>query len=89
MTSPTIRRGSFTLPNTSRALNRIGYGAMQPAGRDGNKLYGDSPETSMEPLPFRGRLSQAASTTLIRPTFTVRMSPTGSSERHLLSIRMS
>ncbi len=26
-------RGSFTLPNTSVTLNRIGYGAMQLAGK--------------------------------------------------------
>src|ERR1700722_11697210 len=30
--------GSFTLPGTSTAVNRMGYGAMQLAGRDGNKL---------------------------------------------------
>ena len=30
--------GSFTLPGTSITLSRMGYGAMQLAGRDGNKL---------------------------------------------------
>ncbi len=30
--------GSFTLPGTSMTVNRMGYGAMQLAGRDGNKL---------------------------------------------------
>src|SRR5277367_3736545 len=34
---------SFTLPGTSRALNRMGYGAMQLAGRDGNKLVWGPP----------------------------------------------
>ncbi len=29
--------GTFTLPGTSLTLNRMGYGAMQLAGRDGNK----------------------------------------------------
>ena len=43
MTSPTIPGGSFTLPNTSKTLNRMGYGAMQLAGRDGNKLVWGPP----------------------------------------------
>ncbi len=29
--------GTFTLPNTSLTLNRMGYGAMQLAGQDGAK----------------------------------------------------
>jgi pyridoxine 4-dehydrogenase len=35
--------GSFTLPGTSMTVNRMGYGAMQLAGRDGNKLVWGSP----------------------------------------------
>jgi pyridoxine 4-dehydrogenase len=35
--------GSFTLPGTSMTLNRMGYGAMQLAGRDGNKLVWGPP----------------------------------------------
>jgi len=35
--------GSFTLPVTSITLNRMGYGAMQLAGRDGNKLVWGPP----------------------------------------------
>ena len=35
--------GSFTLPGTSIAVNRMGYGAMQLAGRDGNKLVWGPP----------------------------------------------
>jgi len=35
--------GSFTLPGTARTLNRMGYGAMQLAGRDGNKLVWGPP----------------------------------------------
>jgi pyridoxine 4-dehydrogenase len=35
--------GSFTLPGSSRSLNRMGYGAMQLAGRDGNKLVWGPP----------------------------------------------
>ncbi len=34
---------SFTLPGTSLAINRMGYGAMQLAGRDGNKLVWGPP----------------------------------------------
>jgi aryl-alcohol dehydrogenase-like predicted oxidoreductase len=35
--------GSFTLPGISMTLNRVGYGAMQLAGRDGNKLVWGPP----------------------------------------------
>lgn len=34
---------SFTLPGTSMAVNRMGYGAMQLAGRDGDKLVWGPP----------------------------------------------
>jgi aryl-alcohol dehydrogenase-like predicted oxidoreductase len=36
--------GSFTLPGTSLTVNRMGYGAMQLAGRDGNKLVWGPPK---------------------------------------------
>jgi pyridoxine 4-dehydrogenase len=35
--------GSFTLPGSSRSVNRMGYGAMQLAGKDGNKLVWGPP----------------------------------------------
>ena len=35
--------GSFTLSGNSRSVNRMGYGAMQLAGRDGNKLVWGPP----------------------------------------------
>jgi len=35
--------GSFSFPNTSLNVNRMGYGAMQLAGRDGNKLVWGPP----------------------------------------------
>ncbi len=35
--------GSFILPGTSRSVNRMGYGAMQLAGRDGDKLVWGPP----------------------------------------------
>jgi hypothetical protein len=38
MIEQTNLAGSFTLPRTSMTVNRMGYGAMQLAGRDGNKL---------------------------------------------------
>lgn len=38
MVTQTDLAGNFTLPGTSVTLNRMGYGAMQLAGRDGNKL---------------------------------------------------
>jgi len=39
---PTINT-TFTLPNTSVRMNRMGYGAMQLAGREGNKLVWGPP----------------------------------------------
>jgi pyridoxine 4-dehydrogenase len=38
MIDQTNLAGSFTVPQTSMNLNRVGYGAMQLAGRDGNQL---------------------------------------------------
>jgi aryl-alcohol dehydrogenase-like predicted oxidoreductase len=35
--------GSFTLPGSSLRVNRMGYGAMQLAGKDGNKLVWGPP----------------------------------------------
>jgi pyridoxine 4-dehydrogenase len=43
MTEQTGLAGSFTLPGTSLRLNRMGYGAMQLAGRDGDKLVWGPP----------------------------------------------
>lgn len=43
MIEQTDLAGSFTLPGTSIAVNRMGYGAMQLAGRDGNKLVWGPP----------------------------------------------
>jgi aryl-alcohol dehydrogenase-like predicted oxidoreductase len=42
--------GSFTLPGTSRSVNRMGYGAMQLAGRDGNKLVWGPPRDVEEAI---------------------------------------
>src|ERR1700722_3256895 len=43
MAGQTTLAGSFTLPGTSMTVNRMGYGAMQLAGRDGNKLVWGPP----------------------------------------------
>src|ERR1700733_14076841 len=43
MTEQSNPGGTFTLPNTSMKLNRMGYGAMQLAGRDGDKLVWGPP----------------------------------------------
>ncbi len=43
MTERTDLASSFTLPGTSLTVNRMGYGAMQLAGRDGNKLVWGPP----------------------------------------------
>lgn len=43
MTQATDLLGYFTLPGTSMVLNRMGYGAMQLAGREGNKMVWGPP----------------------------------------------
>lgn len=43
MIAQTMLGGSFTLPASSLTLHRMGYGAMQLAGRDGNKLVWGPP----------------------------------------------
>jgi pyridoxine 4-dehydrogenase len=42
--------GSFTLPGSSLTMNRMGYGAMQLAGRDGNKLVWGPPRDVEEAI---------------------------------------
>ena len=42
--------GSFILPGNSRSVNRMGYGAMQLAGRDGNKLVWGPPRDVEEAI---------------------------------------
>ena len=43
MNEPTILSSSFTFPGTSLTVKRMGYGAMQLAGRDGGKLVWGPP----------------------------------------------
>jgi aryl-alcohol dehydrogenase-like predicted oxidoreductase len=43
MIEQTDLAGSFTVPGTSIAVNRMGYGAMQLAGQDGEKLVWGPP----------------------------------------------
>jgi pyridoxine 4-dehydrogenase len=43
MIQQTDLAGNFTLPGTPMTVNRMGYGAMQLAGRDGNKLVWGPP----------------------------------------------
>ncbi|MGB7135001.1 MAG: aldo/keto reductase family oxidoreductase [Acidobacteriaceae bacterium] len=42
--------GSFAFPGTSRSVNRMGYGAMQLAGRDGNRLVWGPPRDVEEAI---------------------------------------
>ena len=42
--------GSFTLPGSSLKVNRMGYGAMQLAGRDGKKLVWGPPRDGEEAI---------------------------------------
>src|ERR1700692_45353 len=43
MTEQSNLGGTFTLPNTSMTVKRMGYGAMQLAGRDGDKMVWGPP----------------------------------------------
>ena len=52
--------GSFTLPGTSMTVNRMGYGAMQLAGRDGDKLVWGPPRDVEGAIAFCERPSRAA-----------------------------
>lgn len=50
--------GSFTLPGTSMTVNRMGYGAMQLAGRDGKKLvWGPPPDIDAAAALLRGAVA--------------------------------
>jgi pyridoxine 4-dehydrogenase len=50
--------GRFALSGTAMTLNRVGYGAMQLAGQDGNKLVWGLPAISMERSRFCARPSR-------------------------------
>ena len=43
MTKQTQLGGTFNFPGTTLAVHRVGYGAMQLAGRDGNKMVWGPP----------------------------------------------
>lgn len=44
MPQPSNLAGSFTFPGTQLTVNRMGYGAMQLAGKDGNKMVWGPPK---------------------------------------------
>ena len=67
--------GSFTLGGTAITVNRMGYGAMQLAGRDGNKVVWGPPRDVEEGSPFCARPWPAASTTSTPAITMGRMSP--------------
>jgi pyridoxine 4-dehydrogenase len=50
MTGPTMPGGSFTFPTTPLTVSRVGYGAMQLAGRDGSKLVWGPPKDVNEAM---------------------------------------
>ena len=50
MLQQTQLAGSFTLPGTAMSVNRMGYGAMQLAGRDGDKLVWGPPRDREEAI---------------------------------------
>lgn len=50
MTQKENLTGRFTLPDTSLKLNRMGYGAMQLAGREGDKLVWGPPRDVEEAI---------------------------------------
>jgi putative transposase len=60
MLQQTELAGSFTLPGAAMSVNRMGYGAMQLAGRDGNKLVWGPPRNIDEAAAGRERSPEAA-----------------------------
>jgi pyridoxine 4-dehydrogenase len=50
MTEAMYPGGTFTLPNTALTLNRMGYGAMQLAGRESNKMVWGPPPNVPEAI---------------------------------------
>ncbi|MGD0911816.1 MAG: aldo/keto reductase family oxidoreductase [Terracidiphilus sp.] len=50
MTQGVSSAGSFTLPGSSMSVNRMGYGAMQLAGKDGNKVVWGPPRDVEEAM---------------------------------------
>lgn len=50
MSQGTDLAGSFTLPGTSQRVSRMGYGAMQLAGKDGNKVVWGPPRDVEEAI---------------------------------------
>ena len=44
--------GGYTLHGTSMTVSRMGYGAMQLAGRDGNKLVWGLPKRRIPARPW-------------------------------------
>ena len=50
MIEQTNLAGSFTFSGTSLTVNRMGYGAMQLAGREGNKLVWGPPRDEGEAI---------------------------------------
>jgi hypothetical protein len=48
MHQPASAAGSFTFPGTALTVNRMGYGAMQLAGKDGDKLVWGPPADEAE-----------------------------------------
>ena len=50
MTKQSNLGGTFTFPHTAMTVNRMGYGAMQLAGRDGDKVVWGPPREVPEAI---------------------------------------
>ena len=68
-TEPATLGGTFTFPGTSMTVHRMGYGAMQLAG----KVYGVRRAMWTLPLPCCGKPLKLESITSTPATSTVRM----------------
>ena len=65
MIAQTTLGGSFTFPAASVTLNRMGYDAMQLAGRDGNKLVWGLPPDIDGAIALSGKLFWPAAFLLV------------------------
>jgi pyridoxine 4-dehydrogenase len=89
MTKQIDLAGSFTLPGTSMTVNRMGYGAMQLAGRDDNKLVWGPPRDIDEAITLLREALASGVNHIDTADFMVPMSRTRSYEKRCIPILTS
>ena len=67
MTQERTSNNNFTFPGTSLTVNRVGYGAMQLAGRDGDKLVWGPPRNVDEAIALLREVVASGVNELVGP----------------------